>query len=205
MIVIGLTGPTGAGKSIVSGILERNGIPVIDTDKVSRLVYEKGGACLAELVDAFGEGILAPDGTLDRKALASEVFESKEHTEKLARLNSISHRHILARVDQWLEEKKQEGHCAAAVDAPQLFESGYDKSCDFIIGVVADKDKRIERIKARDNIDTDTALARVRSQHSDGFFEKSCSVVFHNDKSEAELEAEMAEIIEKLGRGELPR
>ena len=96
-------------------------------------------------------------------------------------------------------------NCAAAVDAPQLFESGYDKSCDFIIGVVADKDKRIERIKARDNIDTDTALARVRSQHSDGFFEKSCSVVFHNDKSEAELEAEMAEIIEKLGRGELPR
>ncbi len=204
MLVVGLTGPTGAGKSIVSGILTKNGIPVIDTDKVSRLVCEKGKPCLLELVECFGEKILTPDGTLDRKALAHEVFESESHAEKLTRLNAISHRHILAHVDNWLFEMSANGHAAAAVDAPQLFESGYDKKCDFIIGVVADKGKRIERIKTRDNIDTDTALARIESQHSDGFFEENCTVLLHNDKSEDELEAEMAEIIEKLGRGELP-
>lgn len=205
MLVIGLTGPTGAGKGIVSGILEKNGIPVIDTDKVSRSVYEKGKPCLAEIVLSFGEEILAPDGTLDRKKLAYEVFESENHTEKLVKLNEIAHRHILAFVDEWLDEKRTAGHTAAAVDAPQLFESGYDKKCDFIIGVIADKNTRIERIKGRDNIDTETALARIDSQHTDGFFEENCSLILHNDKTEAELEAEMLEIIQKLRRGELPR
>ena len=205
MLVVGLTGPTGAGKSIVSGILVKNGIPVIDTDKVSRLVCEKGKPCLVELVGCFGEKILTPDGTLDRKALAREVFESENHPEKLGRLNAISHKHILAYVDVWLLEMSAKGYAAAAVDAPQLFESGYNKKCDLIIGVVADRNARIERIKTRDNIDTDTALARMESQHSDSFFEENCTVLLHNDKSEAELEAEMAEIIEKLGRGELPR
>ena len=205
MIIIGLTGPTGAGKGIISGILENNGIPVIDTDKVSRLVYEKGKPCIAELVGCFGEKILAPDGTLDRKKLAHEVFESENHAEKLGLLNEIAHRHILAYVDEWLEEKRADGNFAAAVDAPQLFESGYDKKCDLIIGVLADKVTRIERIKTRDNIDTEIALARMNSQHGDDFFEKNCTLVFHNDKSVAELEAEMADTIEKLKRGECPR
>ncbi len=204
MLVVGLTGPTGAGKGIISGLLEKNGIPVIDTDKVSRLVCEKGKPCLSELAECFGVGILTPSGNLDRKALAREVFESENHTEKLKKLNAISHKHILAYVDEWLDKKRAEGCSAAAVDAPQLFESGFDKKCDLIIGVVADKNKRIERIKTRDNIDTDTALARIESQHSDSFFEENCTLVFHNDKSRAELENDMADIIQKLRRGECP-
>ena len=204
MLVVGLTGPTGAGKGIISGILDKNGIPVIDTDRVSRLVYEKGEPCFNELVECFGNVILKPDGTLDRKALGWEVFESENHTEKLEKLNFISHKHILAYVDEWLGEMSAQGFLAAAVDAPQLFESGFDKKCNLIIGVIADKNTRIERIKTRDNIDTQTALARIDSQHSDGFFEENCTLVFHNDKSEAELEADMADIIEKLRRGECP-
>ena len=204
MLVVGLTGPTGAGKGIVSGILEKRGIPVIDTDKVSRLVCEKGKPCLVELVECFGEGILTSSGTLDRKALGREVFESENHIEKLGSLNAITHKHILFYVDKWLREMSAKGYLAAAVDAPQLFESGYDKKCDIIIGVIADKNKRIERIKTRDNINTQTALARIESQHSDSFFEENCTLVFYNDKSESELEAEMADIIEKLRRGELP-
>ncbi len=204
MLVVGLTGPTGAGKGIISDILEENGIPVIDTDKVSRLVYEKGEPCFNELVGCFGEGILAPDGTLDRKALGWEVFKSENHNEKLQKLNSISHKHILAYVDEWLKEKSAQGFLAAAVDAPQLFESGFNKKCDVIIGVIADKNTRIERIKARDNIDTQTALARIESQLDDSFFEENCTLVFHNDKSAAELEADMADITKKLRRGECP-
>ncbi|MBO7149152.1 MAG: dephospho-CoA kinase, partial [Clostridia bacterium] len=135
MIRIGLTGPSGAGKGALSEIFEKYGIPCLDTDKVSRLVCAPGEPCTQRLAKEFGSDLVDANGVLNRKSLAERVFSEPGRDEKLKRLNCITHEHILAYADKWLCEKENAGFAAAAIDAPVLFESGYDKKCDYIIGV----------------------------------------------------------------------
>lgn len=94
--------------------------------------------------------------------------------DKLTALNRITHKHIIAEINAWLEGRAKAGDTLAVVDAPQLFESGFDKHCDFIIGVIADREVRIRRIVARDGIDRTAAEKRIDSQHSDEFFTEHC-------------------------------
>ena len=91
MRVFGITGGSGSGKTTVSDIFRRLGAEIIDTDKIARSVTEKGSECLKELADAFGNGIILPDGSLDRRRLASIAFADKEKT---ALLSEITHKYI---------------------------------------------------------------------------------------------------------------
>ena len=127
----------------------------LDTDRVSRLVCEVGQPCLGALAEQFGNGILLPDGSLDRAGLAALVFgepDPVKKAEKLSALNRITHHYILEYARDWLCEQKADGYTAACIDAPQLFESGFDAECSFIIGVTAECETRIARIIARDGI-----------------------------------------------------
>ena len=165
MKIIGLCGSSGSGKGYVSMLFERYGIPAIDTDRVYReTTAKKGSDCLCELVLEFGTAILTEDGTLYRPALAEIVFSDKE---KLKKLNDIAHKHIKIDTLALLEKYKSEGKGAVIIDAPVLFESGFDKMCDFTICVTAPTEKKIERILTRDQITKEQALARLASQKSD--------------------------------------
>ena len=88
LYVVGLTGPTGAGKSAVAALLEKGGLSLIDADRLCREAVEPGTPCLAELAESFGRDILLPDGSLNRKELARRAFSSRESTE---RLNALVH------------------------------------------------------------------------------------------------------------------
>jgi len=199
--VIGLTGGTGAGKGEVSLCFMEEGIQCLDTDRTSRKVCEPGMPCLLELAEYFGSGIIREDGTLDRKGLAELVFgeEDPEKREiKLAALNRITHRHIIDAIHKWLEEREAAGDTVAVVDAPQLFESGFDKHCDYTIGVIADEEVRTRRIISRDKITREAAEKRIRSQKSNQFFIDSCDFTVYNNAGIEALEGQVETILRRI-------
>ncbi|MBE6658010.1 MAG: threonylcarbamoyl-AMP synthase [Ruminococcaceae bacterium] len=196
--VLGLTGGSGAGKGAVAATLTAHGIPTLDTDRVSRLVCEVGQPCLRALAEQFGDGILCPDGSLDRAGLAALVFgesDPDKKAEKLAALNRITHHYILEYARDWLAEQRAAGCTAACIDAPQLFESGFDRECSYIIGVTADKETRIARIMTRDGITREKAEQRIASQHDDAFFAAHCNTIIENNGDLDALDAAVRQLL----------
>ena len=182
--VVGLTGPTGAGKSTVATVWREHGIPVIDTDQLARKIVEPGTECLQQLVDAFSSVIIRPDGSLDRAKLAEIAFSDADNA---AKLNAITHPAILALTQQALEEAVDNGYEVAVVDAPLLFEAGFDAICDEIVAVIAPYDQRMHRIMTRDSITEDMAKRRMAAQQADDFYCRDGVTIIHNDGSEKAL------------------
>jgi dephospho-CoA kinase len=148
--------------------LSLHGIKSVDTDMVYRELTAKKSPCLDALVSEFGEQIISPFGALDRTKLRSIVFSGEGAREKRSKLNEIAHKFILDRTREILEEYRQEGRSFSIVDAPLLFESGFNKECDYILCVLADKEQRILRIIKRDGLSREAAELRIASQLSDG-------------------------------------
>ena len=201
MITIGLTGGSGVGKTTVCRIFKKYGIPSLDTDLVSRAVCQPGSPCLAELIEYFGRGIIRGDGTLNRHKLATIVFQEPDpdrRAEKHQMLNQITHRYILASCSFWLNERRADGCTAAIIDAPLLFESGYYKKCDTVVGILADYDVRLARIMERDSIDETVARARISAQSGDEFLKENCNFIIYNNDSLEKTEEQIKEVIGKI-------
>lgn len=196
MLVIGLTGPTGAGKGVVSHIFEAHGIPVIDADRVYHELLIPPSECLSELTYTFGREILCEDGTLDRRALGAIVFSDET---ALARLNAIAHRHVMNVIRARLEGMRKRELRAVVLDAPQLFEAGADKDCNVIVSVLADREVRMERIMKRDGIDRDTACRRIAAQKSDDFFRTHSNYVIENNGSDRQILPAVQKILTEMG------
>lgn len=196
MLLIGLTGPTGAGKGEVSRVFSAHGIPVIDADNVYHQLLIPPSACLNELVYTFGHQILSPDGTLDRKQLGKIVFSDAP---LLKRLNEITHRYVMSSIKTKLEQLKRDEVRAAVLDAPQLFEAEADKLCQVIVSVIADKQTRLSRIMHRDGIDRDAALHRIASQKSDEFFRTHSDYVIENNGNLGAILPAVRKILEETG------
>ena len=192
MKVIGLCGGSGAGKGTVCSIFNDFGIKNIDTDKVYHSLISTDSECTIELISAFGNSIYSNPG-IDRKALANIVFSSPE---KLNLLNKITHKHILASVRRFISEC--EDAPAVIVDAPLLFESGFDKECDLTVCVIADDDVRIKRITARDCISVEKAKARINSQIPNSALIKKCNYAIENNSTESELRTQIAQLYQNL-------
>lgn len=178
MKIIGLTGPTGSGKSTVSKIAENLGFAVIDCDKVAREVSNKK-EIIEKLVIAFGEDVVK-NNKLDRKALAKVAFSSNQNTELL---NSI----MLPKISSEIEEIISgfgSNECIL-LDAPTLYESGIDKKCDAVIAVLADEDIRRMRIISRDNLTAEQADIRLSAAKEDNFYkEKTEHILYNNGEKE---------------------
>ena len=194
MKVIGLCGGSGSGKGVVSSLFASRGIPYIDTDAVYRQLISGDGPCTKALSDEFGKEIISPDGSVNRRVLANIVFSSENSDYKLKKLNSIAHKFILDQTRKKLDEFKTLGFKAAIVDAPVLFESGFDKDCDFIISVIADAKIRVERIVVRDNIDKISAEARIAKQLSNEELISRSNFVIENNSDLQSLEKKVNEI-----------
>jgi len=191
MKIIGLTGGSGAGKGEVCKLFAAYGIESIDTDKISREVSRKGGACLEELTQYFSDIILDESGELDRKKLADIAFGDKA---KLEILNKITHRHILEDCRARIEDMESAGKNAVIIDAPLLFESGFDKNCAIIISVIAETGIRLERVIKRDNLSLEQAVRRIENQKSDDFFIKNSTFVIYNNSEIKEVQRQVADI-----------
>lgn len=167
---VGLTGPTGAGKSYVCEIFRQKGFKIIDCDKIAHELTAKNAPILTELASEFGEDVVK-NGELDRKLLASRAFDTKEHTKKL---NSILHPAIAKKC-------KEEAQGLTVLDASQLFEANMQNDCYKVIGVLADEDVRIKRIIARDNITEQQAKLRMSAQFDNDYFIDNCDYIIYNN------------------------
>ena len=196
--VIGLTGPTGAGKSIAGKVWQDLGAAVIDTDQLARQVVQPDSLCLQQLVAAFSPEILNADGTLNRRELAKRAFASTETAELL---NSITHPAILELTQQELEQAADKGNIAAVVDAPLLFEAKFDTICDDLVAVIASTEQRLQRIIARDNLTLEAAQARMAAQHEDSFYTRDGVSVLRNDGDLSLLQQSATELWNTLNEG----
>jgi dephospho-CoA kinase len=196
MLVIGLTGPTGAGKGAVANIFAQYGIPVINADRVYHELITPPSSCLQELVEAFGKQILLADGSLDRRALGGIVFNDPAARE---RLNSITHRYVMEEVKGQMERLRREGVPVAVFDAPQLFEAGAHKACGAVVSVLAERGLRLERIIARDNLSAEAAMRRILAQKSDEFFKTHSEYIIENNGTPEALSPQVHRILLALG------
>lgn len=187
--VVGLTGPTGAGKSSVTAVAENLGFKIVDCDKLSRVAVEKGSEGLLAVVDAFGDEVLNDDKTLNRAALAQKAFSTPENTELL---NKTLLPYIMTLV-------KAELDCdLVLLDAPTLFESGADNLCDEVIAVISDEKTRLDRIMARDNIDEEAALLRIKAGKPDEFYIEKTNNIVYNDCELSVLNLKIQKLLTKL-------
>ena len=179
MKIIGITGPTGSGKSVLTEHLKKKGYPCIDADEVYHSMLIPPSPCLDAIRKNFGDEVFTPDGSLDRAALGSVVFNVPQ---KLELLNSTVLGIVIDRIRQTVNELKSQGHSAVIIDAPTLIESGFHKECDAVISIIAPVEDRIQRIQKRDDISLEKARARVMAQKDDGFYESNSHHTIYNDK-----------------------
>lgn len=164
MLVIGLTGNIGCGKSSLSKILRQNSIDVIDADIISREIMDNK-SILTEIFNSFGEQVKRENGTLDRKKLGSIVFTNDE---KLIKLNNITHPAIKKEIKKRIEDIKANNRNIVIVDAALLIEGNFLDLVDKLIVITCDEKIQIERIISRDNFTREEAISRIKSQMSQG-------------------------------------
>ncbi len=195
MKILGVTGPTGAGKSLLCKALSKD-IPVIDADEVYHSLLIPPSDCLHALRKAFGESVFSKDGTLDRTALSTVVFSDEK---KLALLNQTVLDFVLQKIRAILGEFERAGEPCVLVDAPTLIESGFHKECDAVLSVLASPELRFSRIIARDDISEEKASLRIAAQKDDDFYRAHSDVILVNDGDAEALIARATEFLATLG------
>ena len=194
--IIGLTGGIGSGKSTVARRFSELGASVYSADAIARQALEPGTTCYRKTIDAFGDSILAPDGRVNRKALATIVFSDEQ---KRAMLNEIIHPYV---IDQLFSRAKTDlsknSGAIAIFDIPLLFESGLDAQMDQTLTVSCEEDERVRRIVKRDQVTPEHALARIRAQMPEEEKQLRADFVLENNGSIAELLRQVDALYERL-------
>ncbi|MEV8090124.1 dephospho-CoA kinase [Streptomyces nigra] len=195
MVKVGLTGGIGAGKSEVSRLLVEHGAVLIDADRIAREVVAPGTPGLAAVVEAFGEDVLAADGSLDRPRLGSIVFADPE---RLAVLNSIVHPLVGARSRE-LEEAAAED-AVVVHDVPLLTENGLAPLYDLVVVVDADPDTQLDRLVRLRGMTEEDARARMAAQATREQRRAIADIVIDNDVPLDELRRCVKDVWEDLVR-----
>jgi dephospho-CoA kinase len=158
---VGLTGGIGSGKSSVSALLVERGAVLVDSDLNARAVVAKGTPGLAAVVEAFGEGVLQPDGELDRAALGRIVFADPH---KLAKLNAIVHPLVAELSQQQIDSAERAGNKVLLHDVPLLVENHLQTLYDAVVVVAASPETQLERLTLQRHMTAEDAKARIEAQ-----------------------------------------
>lgn len=173
MTVIGLTGPTGSGKTTALQVLEGMGFTVIDCDALYYALLKTDEQLRRQLVETFGN-VFLPDGQLDRRTLGTIVFGDSG---QLNRLNAIIYPAIDRAVAARIAACKGRG---VVIDAINLIESGLGRQCDLTVAITAPPQVRLRRIMERDSIDEAYAQKRINAQKKDAYYRKHCNFLLEN-------------------------
>jgi dephospho-CoA kinase len=197
VLVFGLTGGIGSGKSTVSTLLEEKGAVIIDADRVVRELQQPGQPVFEAMVEAFGHGIVADDGTLDRQAVADLVFGDDE---KLATLNGIVHPAVGVRMAEQLAALAGTDRIVV-LDVPLLVEKGsYDTAATIVVDV--DPDLAVQRLVEHRGFDEADARARMARQSSREDRLAKADVVIDNSGAVADLESQVDQLWSRIEAGE---
>lgn len=187
-LVIGLTGGSGCGKSVVSKAASDLGFVHIDTDILGHEVILKPNPAYYRLIDEFGKEILGENEEINRKKLGNIVFSDPE---KLKKLNSIVHPVIIDTTKRMLGEY-------SIIDGAVIhLTKEITDICDYIIAVVNSDERRIEFICKRDNIDRETAIKRIKSQPDNDFYKNFADIIIESDSDIDDLYNKSLDVIKR--------
>jgi len=189
MLRIGLTGGIASGKSVASDYFASLGVPVIDTDLISRELVQPGSAGLQRIIETFGESVLDTHGVLDRARLRKIVFASDN---KRTQLEDILHPLIRDRVGKLITEIVNAPY--AIIVIPLLFETRYPVPVDRVLVIDADENRQLERLLKRDDISLEQARAMLRAQASREERIRRADDVVVNDGSLEALQAQLLDL-----------
>ena len=192
MHLFGLTGGIASGKSAVAARLRERGVAVIDADQLARDAVAKGSPGLAEIEKAFGAGMLAPDGTLDRKKLAADVFTDDA---KRKALNAIVHPIVTMLTFKRSAELRDEGKPLACYEAALIVENGVAEAFRPLVVVSASEETQVARARARDAASEADVQARIRAQMPLADKVKVADFVIENTGSLADLDRRTDEVL----------
>ena len=195
MIVIGLTGGIGSGKSTVSSYMKTLGIPVFDADASSRAAVKKGSACLEKIVQFFGPDCLLDSGELNRPWVADKVFHDKKI---LKEYEKIVQDQVWAEGQQFLAEQKEKNAAAVVLDVPLLIECGWHTRMDSVWLVKVPKAVQIQRAMLRDGATEEAVTARINAQMSLEDKEKYADVVIDNSGTVESTKAQVTAQLHKI-------
>ena len=193
LTIIGITGPSGVGKTTALTELSSLGALVLDCDAVYHELLENDAELLASLEEAYPGTVR--DGRLDRRALGRIVFANPK---ELKKLNQIAWSAVIQAVEQRLRDYAMQGGRLAAIDAVELIASGMSERCKAVVGVLAGREERIARIMARDDISREAAETRINAQKPNSYYETNCTHLLHNHADIAEFEADCRELFKEI-------
>ncbi len=198
MKLIGVTGSIGSGKSTVASLLAEKGAIVVDADKIAREVIEPGKPAWSQVVERFGEEILNPDRTINRRKLGNIVFGNPSELELL---NSIIHPPVIEEIDGIVEQAEKEfgDGKVVVIDAPLLIEVGLHKTCDLTVVVTADKDIRLGRLLSQ-GLSKKEAESRINAQEGKERLEREADVVIQNNDTLSELKEKVDSLWEQISQ-----
>ncbi len=161
MLKVGLTGGIACGKTVVRRRLEERGIPTLDADAVVHRLLQSGTDVTRRIAERFGDAVIAPDGSVDRRALGAIVFSDEEERKKL---NAIVHPGVWREIERFFEEREKAFDPVAVVDAALMIETGSFRRYDRVVVVHCLPELQLERLMARDGLSREDALRRVSAQ-----------------------------------------
>ena len=203
LLKLGLTGGIAAGKSIIGEMLVALGAHLIQADAISHALMQPGEPVYADVVRAFGPGILNSDGTVNRARLAEAAFGGPGKPSRIQELNKIVHPAVVRKQDQWMESiGRRDPKAIAIVEAALLLEAGVARRFDRLLVVTCRPEQRVERWAARTKVDLETArrqvAQRMAAQLPDEEKIKAADYVIDNSGSLDETKAKVTELFPRL-------